>query len=112
MEGALLDAPVYCASKAALRVYGQALHRLMRHQHVTVTVVSPGFIDTPMSASLNKKLPFLWTAERAARHIADGVAKGRREIIFPWQLYGAIRLASLLPQSWVDKILGGAGKAL
>ena len=106
---ALAESPVYCASKAAVRLYGLSLHRLLKPKGITVSVASPGFVDTPMSASLQRPLPFLWTAERAARHIAAGTAKGKREIIFPWQLALAARLARLLPQSWVDRILAGVG---
>jgi short-subunit dehydrogenase len=106
---ALGDSPVYCASKAAVRMYGLALCRLLAPHGVTVTVASPGFIDTPMSASLNKPLPFLWTAERAAGHIAAGVARGARDLAFPWQMALAVRLAALLPPRLVDKILKSVG---
>ena len=41
--------------------------RLMAPHGIKVTIASPGFIDTPMSASLSTPRPFLWTAERAAR---------------------------------------------
>ena len=105
----LADSPLYCASKAAVRMYGLALRRLLGPAGVSVTVASPGFIDTPMSASLNRKLPFLWSADKAARHIAAAAARGRRELVFPWPLAMAVRLAALLPQRWVDKILTGVG---
>ena len=106
---ALGDSPVYCASKAAVRMYGLALYRLLAPHGITVTVASPGFIDTPMSASLNKKLPFLWTAERAAGHIAAGASRGVRDLAFPWQMALAVRVATLLPQRLVDKILKSVG---
>jgi short-subunit dehydrogenase len=101
----LADSPVYCASKAAVRTYGLALRRLLAPHGITVMVASPGFIETPMSASLKRPLPFLWSVDRAAGHIADNFARGTREIIFPWQLALAVRLASILPQTWVDAIL-------
>jgi short-subunit dehydrogenase len=72
-------------------------------------VASPGFVDTPLSASLNRRLPFLWTAERAASHIARQFARAKREIVFPWQLALAVRLAACLPQRLVDRILTGIG---
>ncbi len=102
---ALPDTPIYCASKAAVRVYGHGLRRLLAPQGVDVTVVCPGFVATPMSASLGARLPFVWTAERAARHIANGLAHGRREISFPWQLATLARLAGLLPSRLVDPLL-------
>jgi short-subunit dehydrogenase len=102
---ALPDTPVYCASKAAVRVYGQALRRLLAPNGVQVSVVCPGFVATPMSASLGKQLPFLWSAERAAHHIADGLSRGRREISFPWQLAALAKLAGCLPSFLVDSLL-------
>ena len=103
------ESPLYCASKAAVRMYGLGLHRLLSPAGIGVTVASPGFIDTPMSASLKRKLPFLWSAQKAARHIASGVARGKRELIFPWPLALAVKLAAVLPQRWVDRILAGVG---
>src|SRR5262249_26494389 len=47
----LPQSPLYSASKAAIRVYGQGLRRLLAPRGVLVTVVCPGFVKTPMSAS-------------------------------------------------------------
>ena len=102
---ALPDAPTYCASKAAGRVYGHALRRLLAPYGVKVTVVCPGFVETPMSASLGGSRPFLWSAEKAARRIASDVARGRIESIFPWPLALAARLSALLPAAVVDRAL-------
>lgn len=93
----LADSPVYAASKAAVRVYGHGLRRLLLPGGVAVTVVCPGFVATPMSESLGRRRPFLWSTERAARYIADGLARNRREISFPWQLAIPARLAGNLP---------------
>jgi short-subunit dehydrogenase len=101
----LPDAPVYSASKAAVRVYGQGLRRLLAPHGVTVTVASPGFIDTPMSASLAMPRPFLWSAERAAGHIALGAARGKRELVFPFGMALASWLANKLPAALLDRIL-------
>ena len=102
---ALPDAPVYSATKAAARVYGHGLRRVLAPHGVTVTIASPGFIDTPMSASLGTPLPFMWNAERAARHIARAAARGKRETIFPLGLALLVGLANFLPAALVDKIL-------
>jgi hypothetical protein len=48
---------------------------------------------------------FLWTADRAALHIARGLARGRREILFPWPLALAVRFAAMLPTALADRIL-------
>lgn len=101
---ALPHSPAYSGSKAAVTSYGEAMRRLLAPMGVKVTVVHPGFVDTPMSAKLPYK-PFLWTAERSAAHIALGVARGRRTIAFPWPFRLAVAAARVLPTSWVDAVL-------
>jgi short-subunit dehydrogenase len=101
---ALPDAPTYCASKAAARVYGTALRRSLRSSGVGVTVVSPGFIDTPMSASLPMSRPFLEPVERAAARIARAIDKGKPELRFPWQLSWIARVDRWLPADIGDRV--------
>jgi NAD(P)-dependent dehydrogenase (short-subunit alcohol dehydrogenase family) len=52
-------APSYCASKAAVRIYAEALRRRLAPHGVRVTAISPGFVDTPMSATLPFIQPWL-----------------------------------------------------
>jgi short-subunit dehydrogenase len=101
---ALPDAPAYSASKAAVRVYGQALERLLAQRNVRVTVICPGFVETPMSASLSGPRPLLWSAERAAEAIAAGLARGKREISFPWQLSTLAKLIAHLPAPLLQRL--------
>lgn len=101
----LPQAPLYSASKAAIRVYGQALRRLLAPKGINVTVICPGFVDTPMSVSLGRNRPFLWDTERAALRIIAGLERGEREIVFPWQLAVLTRLAGALPPSMLDALL-------
>lgn len=101
----LPQSPVYCASKAAVQIYAEALRRLVRPHGVRVTAVLPGFIDTPMSRSLDLPRPFCWPAEKAAARIAADIARGRRQSIFPWQLRFSIALQNYLPMALSDLIL-------
>ncbi|HEX2151040.1 MAG TPA: SDR family NAD(P)-dependent oxidoreductase, partial [Stellaceae bacterium] len=74
--------PGYCASKAGLRAYAEALRpRLARHG-VGVTVVSPGFFASPMTDRWEGPTPFLATGERAARRIRRGIDRGAPRIDF------------------------------
>jgi len=101
----LPDAPLYSASKAAVRVYGHGLRRLLGPKGIRVTVVCPGFVATPMSASVPGHPPFLWSVERAAARIVSGLGRGKREISFPWQLAALTRFAAVLPPSLIDPLL-------
>ncbi|MDF2115336.1 SDR family NAD(P)-dependent oxidoreductase [Roseiarcaceae bacterium H3SJ34-1] len=101
----LPDSPSYSASKAAASVYGDSLRRLLRPQGIQVTVVSPGYVETPMSATLPFHRPFMWSAEKAANVIQNAVANGHGELIFPWQFRLAISVARVLPTAFVDFLL-------
>lgn len=91
------DSPAYAASKAALLAYGLATRALYRADNVGVSVVCPGFVDTPMTASFDSPKPFLISAEDAARRIRRGLERRRAVVAFPFALYLAARGQQFLP---------------
>lgn len=102
----LPGAPAYSASKAAVRVWGDALRGRLRRDGVTVSVICPGFVRTPLTDVNGFPMPFLMEVEDAARRIRHGLERGRARIAFPWPLYTAVRLAGLLPAAIADPIFG------
>jgi short-subunit dehydrogenase len=101
----LAEAPAYCASKAAIRLYGEGLRRRLGPLGVDVTVVAPGFVETPMSASLPHATPFACTADRAAQLIARAIRRRRSEYVFPWQMKIVTALVNLLPPRLADGLM-------
>jgi len=101
-------APAYCASKAAVRVYGEALRADLAGQGITVSVICPGFVATPMTAVNRFPMPFLMTAERAAVLIRRRLAAGRARIAFPFPTYAAVQLLAAIPPGWLDPLLARA----
>ena len=95
----LPQAGVYGATKAGLVNLAQALRAECRGRGVTVQVVNPGFVRTPLTERNDFAMPFLLPATRAAQIMADGLAGDRFEIAFPWQMSWAMRLLSMLPHS-------------
>lgn len=102
---ALPQSPVYSAAKAATQFYGHGLRRLLRHQGVDVTVISPGFINTPMSRSLPYTTPFLVGADRAASIVLRAIDRRSASVIFPWPFRVAVWMKFLLPSRFVDQLL-------
>ena len=84
--------------------------RSMAAVGVGVTTVNPGFVITPMTEKNRFKMPFLMTAEDAARIIADGLERGKRVIEFPRLMSMAMRLARILPAAVWDRVTGGCAK--
>lgn len=94
---ALPGAPAYSASKAAVRVYGDALRGKLKLFGVHVSVICPGWITTPLTDKNDFPMPFLMPAERAARIIMHNLAKKKARIAFPLRLYLPLRLLAALP---------------
>ncbi len=98
-------APAYCASKAFVRVWGEALRPELAAHGVALSVICPGFIATPMTAVNKFRMPLLMSAERAARIIVRGLARNRARIAFPWLLYAGARLGAVLPPGLTDLVM-------
>lgn len=106
----LPQSPVYSATKAAVRVYGEGLRRMLRGSGVRLSVVSPGFVDTPMSRSLSARPPGVWPADKAARRIVAGVERGKAEIAFPAYLRLLLRLGGAMPSPVADALMRAASR--
>ena len=98
-------APSYAASKAGLAMFAEALAIRMARHGVRVSLVSPGFIDTPMSQGLTQPKPFLMSADRAAVIIARAIARGQRRIVVPWQFILLRGFAKALPRALLRAIM-------
>lgn len=91
------DSPIYAASKAGIVAFALATRALYYKDGVSVSVVCPGFVDTPMTNSFDSFKPFPIAADDAARRIRRGLERRKAVIAFPWQLYLAARLQQFLP---------------
>jgi len=75
--------PSYCATKAAVRVFGQGLQARVKREGVSVSVVIPAFVKTPMTDDNLYNMPGIIEADRAARIIKRRLARGKSEFVFP-----------------------------
>jgi short-subunit dehydrogenase len=99
------SAPAYCASKAAVRVYGEALRGTLAPLGISVSVICPGFVRSRMTEDNRFPMPFLMDAEPAARIIQRGLARNRARIAFPLRLYAAVWLLATLSPGVTDRWL-------
>jgi len=98
-------APAYGASKAAVRVWGEALRGDLAPSGIGVSVIMPGFIKTAMTGANNFPMPFLMPAERAAAIVRRGLEANRARIAFPWQTAFVAWLLGALSPRIVDPLL-------
>ncbi|MDF0732388.1 SDR family NAD(P)-dependent oxidoreductase [Pseudomonas entomophila] len=97
---ALPRAGAYGASKAALRYLVESLRIDLQAEGIDVTLVSPGFVDTPLTRRNDFPMPVLWSAERAAQYIAKRLPRRPLEIRFPTLFIIVLRLLGALPARW------------
>lgn len=98
--------PAYCASKAALKAWGDSVRPVLKRDGIRLSVVLPGFVKTAMSDVFPADKPLLWSPDKAAQYIQRGIAARRAEIAFPALLALGMRLLPLLPAVMADAILG------
>ncbi|MDX2224475.1 MAG: SDR family NAD(P)-dependent oxidoreductase [Rhodospirillaceae bacterium] len=97
-------APAYCASKAAVKVWGEALRGTLAADNIAVSVICPGFVTTGMTKHNRFPMPFLMDAGRAARIIAIGLNKRKGRIAFPWPMAVLAWLGAALPDALAHRL--------
>lgn len=93
----LPGAAAYGGTKAALINMCEALKVELEPHGVAVSVICPGFVETPLTARNDFPMPFLISADEAAGHIVKGLAAGRFRIAFPPLFAALMRLLRLVP---------------
>ncbi len=99
------SAPAYCASKAAVRVLGEALRGDLGERGIAVNVICPGYVKSAMTDVNDFHMPMLMETADAARLILRGLARNRARIAFPRSIYFAVRLIAALPPALTDSLL-------
>ncbi|WP_324016981.1 SDR family NAD(P)-dependent oxidoreductase [Aeromonas hydrophila] len=90
-------AEAYGASKAALDYLADTLRLDLAGKGIGVTLIRPGFVQTPLTAKNDFPMPCLVTLEEASRAIMAGLAAGRHQIHFPRRFIWLLRLLGALP---------------
>lgn len=93
----LPNANVYGPSKAALLNFCEGMKVELEHKGIDIRIVSPGFVETRMTAKNQFPMPFILSPERAATYIIKGLATSSFQIDFPKKMSLFLRFLRLLP---------------
>ncbi len=93
----LPNAGAYCASKAGLMRLAETLRAELAAFNISVRLISPGFVKTPLTDQNDFPMPLLMDVEPAAKRIIAGLESNRYEIAFPRRLAWSLKLMSMLP---------------
>lgn len=92
-------AEAYGSSKAAIHYLMKTLQISLKPQGVAVSLVIPGFVETPMTEQNDFPMPFLQSQEQASQAIRSGIADGDEVIEFPKKLTLPLKTLGALPDA-------------
>lgn len=90
-------AAAYAPSKAAAIALAESLALELPRHGLTVSIVNPGFVETPMTAVNTFPMPFKIGVDAASRIILRGLSRGKYEIAFPWQMAFIMKALRAMP---------------
>jgi short-subunit dehydrogenase len=93
----LPKAAAYGPSKAALINLAESLKPELALKGVAISVINPGFVETPMTSKNDFTMPFLMQPDDAARRTIAGLAKGKFEIAYPTRFVAILKFTRILP---------------
>ncbi|RYJ17425.1 short-chain dehydrogenase [Rahnella variigena] len=94
----------YGASKAALAFFARSLAVDLAKRQIHISLIQPGFVETPLTARNDFPMPMMVTAVQASKHIRKKLARGASEIAFPPLFARLLKTTALLPvglQKWL-----------
>jgi len=98
----------YCASKSAAITWMESLRTELHGSGVSVVCICPGYIDTPMTRVNRFRMPFLISADDAARRVARAIDAKRRLAVIPWQMAIVSVLLRVMPGWLFDRLASRA----
>ena len=102
----MASCPAYSASKSCVKAWGEALWGSLKPAGISVTVICPGFIETPLTDKNQFKMPFLMKASKAAQIIKKRLRRRLPIIAFPWMMAFGAWFGGILPARLILPILG------
>ena len=87
----------YGPTKAALINMAETLYLDLQPHGLGVSLINPGFVDTPLTAQNDFHMPALISPDEAAQSILRGWSRGEFEIHFPKRFTRVLKLLRLLP---------------
>ncbi|RPI00579.1 MAG: SDR family NAD(P)-dependent oxidoreductase [Calditrichaeota bacterium] len=103
-------AAAYSSAKGALMNFIESLRIDLHSSHLQCTLISPGFVKTPMTDLNDYVMPFMISADKAARIILRGLECGKSEIAFPLPLVLAAKIGRLLPNKLYTRMMQSSRK--
>ncbi len=97
-------AAAYGASKAALDYFLQSLKIDLSPDNIDVTIIRPGFVDTPLTQRNDFDMPFMMSSKEAAQRIISNLNKRPLFYDFPARLSIPLKMMRFMPGVWIKMV--------
>lgn len=98
----------YSASKAGMTAFFESVRLDVQHLGISVSIIQPGFIKTPLTSGRANKMPFIMELENSIPLFLNAIEKQKKFAAFPWQLASFVRFSKIMPTWLYDRIAGKA----
>lgn len=99
------NAASYSSAKSAQGVFLEALRMDLRKHGIKVSAIHPGFVETPMTAHDEFRMPFKIGVRESSMLIAKALKAGKPRYLYPWPMKWMVRFEGLLPCAVYDWLL-------
>lgn len=106
----LPKAAPYNVSKVAVNSLAESLHLELKLQGISMRLINPGFVESPLTDKNDFEMPFLITPEKAAEYIFKEMPKSNFEITFPKRFAYIMKTLRLLPYRLYFALTAGSAK--
>jgi short-subunit dehydrogenase len=93
----------YSASKAAVTTFMDGLRLDLRDTGVHAMTLCPGFVHTPLTATLEGKMPFAISRDEAVTQMAGAIERHAHTFTFPWQMRALSVFLKIAPEGLVRR---------
>jgi NADP-dependent 3-hydroxy acid dehydrogenase YdfG len=98
----------YSASKAGMTAFFESVRLDTAAKGLSVTIIQPGFIKTPLTSGRTNKMPFLMELDDAIPMFLKAIENKQKFAAFPWQLAAVVRAGNVFPAWLYDRVAGRA----
>ena len=104
----LRNSAAYSSSKAGMTAFFESVRLDVQERGVSVTIIQPGFIKTPLTSGRAAKMPFIMELDDSIPLFINAIERRKKFAAFPWQLAMFVRLGKIFPAWLYDKVAGRA----
>ncbi|MFD0916316.1 SDR family NAD(P)-dependent oxidoreductase [Pseudahrensia aquimaris] len=108
--GGLPNSAAYGSTKAALIHLAESVRPELERKGLTLSLINPGFVKTPMTNKNDFPMPFIMEPDDAAEAMVSGLEREKFEVVFPWQLKWILKFMNILPYPlyfWITRKMVG-----